>query len=265
MKQTLITIIVSAIISTVISYCYFNYFPYGEIVDITQDEMIGSTITTILGTDTLTASRTVINNNFTALNNDKIENSTTTLEGVTSIPNLATIGTISSGIWGGTTINVNKGGTGSTTLQQYAVLLGSSTNSVFAVNGLGTAAQVLTSNGVGLPPSWQTLAINRSVTVASSTLIATGGVTGSSTIPIGVSAPDGETWDKITCFTDAGTAQLEFGDGTNWMDYQYLTTATSTDSSLTNNTFYGYEKRYIRVGQTSGINFVTCSAVITEE
>ena len=49
------------------------------------------------------------------------------------------------------------------------------------------------------------------------------------------------------------------------MDYQLLTTTVSTDSSLTNNTFIRYEKRYIRIGQTSGFNTLTCSVGIRED
>lgn len=158
--------IASVIISAIITFCgiyYFvNYynFPITALVQ-EGEEMLGTTLTTILGTDTISGSRTTINNNFTALNNGKVENSTTTMESITSLPNLATIGTISSGVWGGTTIGVSVGGTGSTTLSQYSVLLGSSTNPIFTVQGLGSSGQFLGSNGVGAPPTWQTYALDQ--------------------------------------------------------------------------------------------------------
>jgi len=107
----------------------------------------------------------------------------------------------------------------------------------------------------------------KSFTVASSTWLNAKGATASSTIPLGVASVHGETWTEITCYTDsAGTAQAEFGDGTVFMDYQLLTTTATTDSSLSNNTFTRYEKRYIRIGQTAtNPDYITCSVGIREE
>ncbi len=99
-----------------------------------------------------------------------------------------------------------------------------------------------------------------SITIVSSTWNGDKGLTASSTIIIGFSSPEGETWDAITCIVDTGTAELEFGDGTNWMDYQLLTTTKSTDSSLSNNIFGMREERQLRVGQiTSTVNYISCS------
>jgi hypothetical protein len=87
-------------------------------------------------------------------------------------PSITTLGTISTGIWAGTTIAVNHGGTGlsSTTVNQ--ILYSSSTNVIAGLatanNGVlitsnsgipsllanGTAGFVLTANS-GAPPSWQ--------------------------------------------------------------------------------------------------------------
>lgn len=125
-------------------------------------QKLGSTITTINATDQISASRAVINTNFSNLNTDKMEVSTTTIGNVVSLPNLATIGTITSGTWNASTLTIAYGGTGSTTLSQYSVLLGSSTNAVGIVQGLGTSGQFLTSNGAGFPPSWQSATVNTS-------------------------------------------------------------------------------------------------------
>ena len=89
--------------------------------------------------------------------------SITTLPGLTSASALATIGTITTGVWSGTAITVSKGGTGSTTMGLNQVLLGNGTNAITNVPGLGTSGQFLTSNGVSLPPTWTTSAIDQSI------------------------------------------------------------------------------------------------------
>lgn len=71
---------------------------------------------------------------------------------------ITTVGTISSGTWNGSTVTVPYGGTGLTSATAYAVLCGgtTSTGAFQSVSGLGTAGQVLKSNGAGALPSWQT-------------------------------------------------------------------------------------------------------------
>ena len=129
-------------------------------------EMFGDTsITTINSTDTLRDSRTVINNNFTSLNTNKLENSsyyaTTTHSAITSIPNLATIGTITSGTWNGTAIAVGYGGTGTTTPNRYSVILGNGADGLTIASSTGSSGQSLVSNGTGVYPSWQSVAVNQ--------------------------------------------------------------------------------------------------------
>ena len=53
-------------------------------------------------------------------------------------------------------VSVSKGGTGNTSFTQYAILLGNGTSAISTVASLGSAGQVLTSNGPGSPPSWST-------------------------------------------------------------------------------------------------------------
>lgn len=57
-------------------------------------------------------------------------------------------------------LTVPNGGTGRTSLTAYAVLTGgtTSTGALQQVSGVGTAGQVLTSNGAGVLPTWQTAA-----------------------------------------------------------------------------------------------------------
>ena len=58
--------------------------------------------------------------------------------------------------WTGT-LGVGRGGTGVGTLTEFAILAGGTTptGAIQQVSGLGTAAQVLTSNGAGVLPTWQ--------------------------------------------------------------------------------------------------------------
>lgn len=118
-------------------------------------------LTNISGTDQLSAYPTVQNANNTVINtalNNLI--GTTTSNQLTSLPNQDTTGTITTGIWNGTPITVPYGGTGSTTLSAFHLLIGSSTNAVDVVNGLGTSGQILTSQGDGLPPYWNSAAFD---------------------------------------------------------------------------------------------------------
>ena len=50
-----------------------------------------------------------------------------------------------------------NGGTGAGPLTANAILLGNGTNAVQTVSGLGSAGQVLVSNGAGSAPSWQAM------------------------------------------------------------------------------------------------------------
>jgi hypothetical protein len=139
----------------------YNYLPMEPIFLVSGgEENLGATITNINGSDTIKDSRAVINTNFANLNKDKTEYSSTTLKMVTSIPNLATVGTITSGTWSGTTLTVAKGGTGSSTLMSNWVLLGNGTTAIKGVPP-GSDGNVLTlSSGV---PTWGSGAIDQSL------------------------------------------------------------------------------------------------------
>ncbi len=70
---------------------------------------------------------------------------------------ITTLGTISSGIWNGTSFAVSHGGTNNTTFTAYSVICaGTTATGTFQnVSGVGTAGQVLTSNGASALPTWQ--------------------------------------------------------------------------------------------------------------
>ena len=163
-----LNIILTAVITIASFFAIENYVPL-KYLETKQEKKLGTSITTIASTDTLKNSRTTINDNFTALNNGKIEISTTTLplittlSGLTSASALATVGTITSGTWSGTAILTAKGGTGSTTLAANQVLLGNGTGNIGIVAGLGTTGQYLTSTGAGTAPTWQTSAVDTAI------------------------------------------------------------------------------------------------------
>lgn len=71
--------------------------------------------------------------------------------------NITQLGTITTGVWNGTTILVGNGGTGATSFTAYAVVCGgiTSTGALQNVSGVGSVGQVLTSNGAAALPSWQ--------------------------------------------------------------------------------------------------------------
>src|SRR3990167_1541421 len=128
---------------------------------------LGSTITTINATDTIRNSRSVINDNFANLNGDKMEKSTTTLyqvtaaNSITSASSLATVGTITSGTWTGSVIDVARQGSGTTSPSQYRVILGNASQGFTIASGTGSSGQFLTSNGATAYPSWQTSSVNQ--------------------------------------------------------------------------------------------------------
>ena len=74
--------------------------------------------------------------------------------------NITSLGTITSGIWQGSTVTVPYGGTGVASTIPYAVLCGgtTSTGELQSVASLGTTGQTLTSLGAAALPVWETKA-----------------------------------------------------------------------------------------------------------
>ena len=143
-----------------IQMCGWNPLCYFE-------QRLGATITSITGTTLVSSFPTIYNTNNTNLNADKFELSdwyaTTSAPHITTLANLATIGTITSGSWNATAIPVNKGGTGTTSPSIYRILLGDATNGVTAASSTGTTGQYFRSNGAGAYPSFQTSAVDEGI------------------------------------------------------------------------------------------------------
>jgi hypothetical protein len=120
-----------------------------------NENFLGATVTELNSTDQLSDFPTLYNNNLNALNDNKMEMSTTSVDSIATLSNLATVGTITSGTWNADTVAVAYGGTGSTTLSSNQILLGNGTGNIKTVDGWGTAGQILTSNGGTAAPTWQ--------------------------------------------------------------------------------------------------------------
>lgn len=88
--------------------------------------------------------------------------------------NITSVGTISTGVWGATTITVGKGGTGVTTATAYALIAGGTTaTNPFQSLGIGSSGQVLQSNGNAALPTYSTATF--SSTYAASSLLYSNG------------------------------------------------------------------------------------------
>src|SRR3990167_2652638 len=165
----LTNIFITAVTVLATAFGIFNYVPVSWFEVLTSEKKLGVTITTIAGTDTIKDSRATINTNFSNLNTGKIEVGTTsvasitTLGGLTTASSLATVGTITSGTWNGSGIEVARQGTGTTSPSLYQVLLGNGANGITVASSTGTTGQFLTSNGGGAYPSWQTSAVDQGI------------------------------------------------------------------------------------------------------
>lgn len=72
------------------------------------------------------------------------------------------------------TLTVPQGGTGASSLAANAVLIGGGVAPVSVVAGLGTAGQVLTSQGAGLPPIWGGVSVTLDRQVSAQSVVNTG-------------------------------------------------------------------------------------------
>lgn len=83
--------------------------------------------------------------------------------------------------------------------------------------------------------------------------------TGTTTLPLGP-AIVAETWNSISCFTDAGTLYVSVGDGTNYTNTTNASTTVGLTTLSSNNTFTAGEKRYFRAGTpASSPTTVSCT------
>jgi len=95
--------------------------------------------------------------------------------------------------------------------------------------------------------------------IASSTWMSIAGLTASSTIQL-KPAYTAETWAGIRCATDAGTALVKVGDGSNWMTTITASTTAGLIAVSSNNTFTAGEVIKAVVSNiTATTNWISCS------
>lgn len=203
-------------------------------------------------------------------------------------------GTVTAGLWNGTAVGATYGGTGLTTVSggsllystqanTWSALASSTSGTVLSINSNGFPAWVaqstLTSSKIQSSATLQTGSAGEigidttsnqlrtygtatttfvsfqspTITIASTTLV---GAT--TTIPLGV-ALQAETWSQFRCYTDTGTAIVQFGDGTNNMIPATASATVGIIGVAANNSFTDNEKRYINIGTVlSAPNYITC-------
>jgi hypothetical protein len=166
-----------------------------------------------------------------------------TYVGQTSI---TTLGTITTGTWNGTVIDVAHGGTGVATTTAFGVLLGGTTaTGPFQNAGEGTLGQVLTSNGPGVAPSFQDAPLTgtgTTVGAVTSNVITfpLGGVAGTFQFEARVKAyeatgPAGAGYNVYATFTTDGATATLVGDQDVFNEDASLSTADAYFIASANN------------------------------
>lgn len=81
----------------------------------------------------------------------------TALGNWTGSANITTVGSITSGTWGGTAIGVTKGGTGLTSITKGQILYASANNTIAKLNANGTTTKKFLSQTSNNAPAWSTI------------------------------------------------------------------------------------------------------------
>lgn len=148
--------------------------------------------------------------------------------------NITTLGTITAGVWNGSTIDVPHGGTANTSFTAFALICGgtTSTGALQSVVGLGTAGQVLTSNGAGVLPTFQSLSGTGTVTSVGTAGLATGGtITTTGTITVTAATQANMEADSSNAVAvTPGVMRYTPGINKAWVYYTEITTTTIKSS-----------------------------------
>jgi len=224
------TILISVLTTIILGLVVYYFVPLWEIDRFIRENLLGATVTEISGSDTMSNFPTVYNANLSSMNSAKAEVSTTTLNNVTSIPNLATIGTITTGTWTSTDIGVAYGGTGASTLGSNLVLLGNGTSAIQSVTA-GSNDQVLTL--VAGVPAWQSGTLDKTLDYAW-----TGQhrwTTGTTTFN---SASDFNSTVSLDGYTSVASLQIASSSSNQWATASTsLTTKGYTDYEIENTAY----------------------------
>lgn len=163
----MIKIIATTLLTSLVAFTVLVNAPI-QVFNIGEPELNLGTVgvSTISTATNLADFPATYNANLALLDNGKVDVSTTTIPSVTTLPGLTTasslvsVGTITSGTWQGTAIDVARQGTGTTSPTLNQVILGNASSGFKVVNGLGASGQFLTSGGAGVAPTWTTSALN---------------------------------------------------------------------------------------------------------
>ena len=99
---------------------------------------------------------TIYNLNLT----QTVEVGTSSVASITTLQNLVSIGTLTTGTWNAGIIQGNYGGTGTSSPAKYKVIIGYGSSGFATASGTGSSGQLFTSNGEGSFPTWQDSSLN---------------------------------------------------------------------------------------------------------
>lgn len=217
--------------------------------------------------DTITASNYVLTSAFNGLFDTRL-GATTSLPQVTTLANLATVGTAgaTTTVAGklkateaftlGTDYITDLTGTG---LVRSSNTLAVDQTSAFTWTGahiFNTATTTFNGGIVLAGRTQQTL--EKSFAISSSTAFV-----GTTTKSLS-GAGDNQLWNWAECYTDAGTVDVYFTDGTNRMNWFQASTTVGRVTFTTNNSFTSKEKRYIEFGKPqSSPKELSCTTNLT--
>jgi len=145
---------------------------------------------------------------------------------VTTLSSLVSVGTITTGVWNGTTIAVANGGTGLTTLTANNLLVGNGTGNVTFI-APGTSGNVLTSNGT----TWASTAPTPSVAYSAIAGFLPSSISGTSTTAaLTVSAGQAADSTNAAYISKATTSSWAVSNGNAALGYQGGTTLPNSDT-----------------------------------
>ena len=246
----------------------YNYIPLDSVTFSQPIQKFGSTITPILGSDTLSSSRSVNNTNLSNLNTDKIEagnaNVFTALQIFGSAASTTQISSFNGAYFGSTaTSTFNSVGdllvVGSTTLQNFTSKVGTST--IFTATTVNTT-NFASTNGTTTNATTTTLAIGSQLVTAYQTPGFTySTTTWSGTTTINLPSPFFQSKiNNITCYSDVGSVWADFYHTTTHLTLFSASTTQGIMSFTSNNTMTPQEKWYVNLGTpASSPTTVTCS------
>lgn len=244
----LANILITAAIAVTTFIGAYKYLPLDWLDTAQRSPILGSTITTIQGSDTLSSSRAVINANFLSLNTDKLESGSTASS--------LTITTLTN-----TTFNGVNASTSALSATSYLDIPDGANPTVnvtgeVAIDTTAASSSIHWSDGSTEYATFSTNSVSFTIPTTTPSTAAT------TTIIIAGSGRK-NTMTAYGCNTTGGTSNVQIGNGTASTTMvvasNSLTTALTTVSS--NNTFGQGQSRVIAVGtySSTAVKQTTCT------